>query len=169
MSEEKKAAATRYHRKTLADAADRLLVQYGYDGMNMNMLAKEAGYSKATVYVYYRSKDELVRRLCIDRLELMRREIAVILKNKAPAEEKLSAVACVMDEFATEDRVYFDFICGSKYASALSDATESEKQLSSLVNGILDDLTALAPREELINKWYIYYGRYKTAGMFGDD
>ncbi len=167
MSEEKKAAAARYHRKTLLETADRLLVQYGYDGMNMNMLSKEAGYSKATVYVYFESKDEIVRSLCIERLELLRREFSVIVKNDADPDEKLSAVKYALDEFAAEDGVYFDFICASKYVPPLSDASESEKRLSALIDGIVSDLSALLPEYELKRKWYTYYGRYKTAEMFG--
>lgn len=167
MSEEKKAAVARYHRKTLLDAADRLLMQYGYDGMNMNMLAKEAGYSKATVYVYLSSKDEIVRLLSIDRLKLMRKEFAVILKNDDTAEEKLAAVKSVLDEFAAEDRTYFDFICSSTFADRDSDRTDSEKELSALVDGIFDDLSALYPIDELKRMWFLYYGKIKTEKMFG--
>lgn len=168
MSEEKKAAAARYHRKTLLEVADRLLTEHGYDGMNMNMLAKEANYSKATVYVYFSGKDEIVRLLCIQRLELLRRELAVIIKNDADIDEKLAAVSYAFDEFAAEDGVYFDFICASVYASPLSDATESEQKLSELVTGILSDLTVLLPQAELKQKWYCYYGKYKTEKMFGN-
>lgn len=168
MSEEKKAAATRYHRKTLLDAADRLLMQYGYDGMNMNMLAKEAGYSKATVYVYLESKDEIVRLLSIERLKLLRKEFAVILKNGDTKDDMFEAIGSVLDEFSSEDKTYFDFICACAFADESSDAGDSEKELSALVNGILDDLTALAPADELKQKWYLYYGRKKTEKMFGD-
>ncbi|MCH5156148.1 MAG: TetR/AcrR family transcriptional regulator [Clostridiales bacterium] len=168
MSEEKKAAVARYHRKALMEVADRLLTELGYDGMNMNLLAKEAKYSKATVYVYFSSKDEIVRRLCIDRLDLFRREIGVILKNDAGLDEKLAAVRYALDEFAQEDGVYFDFICASAFCSPVSDGTDSEKQLSALVLGILNDLTALMPEAELKKAWYAYYGEYKTAKMFTD-
>ncbi|MDE7163838.1 MAG: TetR/AcrR family transcriptional regulator [Clostridiales bacterium] len=166
MSEEKKAAATRYHRKTLLEVADRLLTEHGYDGMNMNMLAKEANYSKATVYVYFSGKDEIVRLLSIDRLEILRREFAVIIKNDAELDEKLAAVRYALDEFASEDGVYFDFVCACGYASPLSDATESEIKLSELISGILSDLTALMPEPELKKRWYAYYGEYKTSKMF---
>lgn len=169
MSEEKKAAATRYHRKTLLEVADRLLTEHGYDGMNMNMLAKEANYSKATVYVYFSGKDEIVRLLCVDRLELLRREFSVILKNDAELDEKLSAVRYALDEFARDDGVYFDFICSSVYASPESESSDSEKKLSALIADIFDDLTALMPADELKHKWYTYYGKYKTSKMFDKD
>ena len=145
-------------------------MEHGYDGMNMNMLAKEAGYSKATVYVYFESKDEIVRMLCIDRLNLLRREFSVILKNGADKDEMLAAVKSVLDEFAAEDRTYFDFICASPFVPPESvEASDSEKELSSLVCGILDDLTALCPREQLLDKWYAYYGRIKTEKMFSSE
>lgn len=168
MSEEKKAAAARYHRKALTETADRLLVTHGYDGMNMNMLAKEAGYSKATVYVYFSSKDEIVRTLCIDRLLLLRREFAAIIRNDAELDEKLAAVKYALDEFVAEDGVYFDFICNSTFASVASDATDSEKALSAEISGILSDLSALLPLPELKSRWYSYYGNYKTSKMFDD-
>lgn len=169
MSEEKKAAATRYHRKTLLDAADRLIMQYGYDGMNMNMLSKEAGYSKATVYVYFESKDEIVRLLCIERLKLLRREFSVILKNGADTAERLEEIRSVLDEFASDDRAYFDFICASAYCDPdAENVNDSQKELSSLVCGILDDLTELAPERELKSRWYAYYGKVKTSKLFGN-
>lgn len=166
MSEEKKAAVARYHRKTLLDAADRLLMQYGYDGMNMNMLAKEAGYSKATVYVYLSSKDEIVRLLCIERLKLLRKEFSVILKNEVSVADKLDEVRAVLDEFAVEDKTYFDFICGCTFADELSDASDSEKELSALINGIFADLSVLSSPDDLKRRWYAYYGKIKTEKMF---
>ena len=168
MTEEKKAAVARYHRKTLMEVADRLLTELGYDGMNMNLLAKEAKYSKATVYVYFSSKDEIVRLLCIERLDLFRREIAVILKNNSDRDEKLAAVRYALDEFVREDGIYFDFICESDYCSPVSDASDSEKQLSALITGILGDLSALMPESDIKKAWYAYYGEYKIAKMFGD-
>lgn len=164
MSSETKAAAAKYHRRVLLEAADRLLAEHGYDGMNMNMLSKEAGYSKATVYVYFESKDEIVRLLAIERLKIVRAEIALILKNDMDASEKFSEIKSVFDELATDDRVYFDFVCAD--VSSAGGSTESEVQLRALVGGIIDDMTALAPKSELEQKWFAYYGKLKTQKMF---
>ncbi len=163
MTGEKKASATRYHRKTLLAAADRLLTEYGYDGMNMNLLSKEAGYSKATVYVYFESKDEIVRELCIERLGLARSEIALVLKSDLDKESKFAEIKRLLDEFAEGDRTYFDFICASGDAAPDSD---SAARLSALVSDILDDMTVLAPVDELKARWYSYYGRIKTQSLF---
>ncbi len=165
MTGEKKASAVKYHKRTLLEAADRLLTEYGYDGMNMNMLAKEAGYSKATVYVYFESKDEIVRALCIDRLDLMRRELALVLKSDADVNGKFAEVKQLLDEFAADDGVYFDFAC----ATGGRTSTDGERELNALIRGIFDDLTALAPEAELKDRWYRYYGEVKTKNLFGTE
>lgn len=160
MTGEKKASAIKYHRRTLLDAADRLLTEYGYDGMNMNMLAKEAGYSKATVYVYFESKDVIVAELAMRRLELMRSELKLLVKSDLDTEEKFAEIKKTLDEFATEDRVYFDFVCAMRGDESY--AAELKRDIAD----ILSDLTALAPEDELKSRWYAYYGRIKTQGMF---
>ncbi len=165
MTGEKKASATKYHRRALMTAADRLLTEHGYDGMNMNMLAKEADYSKATVYVYFASKDEIVRELAIERLTLLRSELKLLIKSDLGLDEKLAEIKSVFTEFAEEDRVYFDFVC-DKTCAASDGASDSERRLSELISGILDNLTAVMPREELLDKWYGFYGKIKTEKLF---
>lgn len=164
MTGEKKASAVKYHRRALLEAADRLLTEHGYDGMNMNMLAKEADYSKATVYVYFESKDEIVRALCVERLTLLRRELALVVKSDAATSEKFAEVRQLLDELASGDGVYFDFAC----EHGRSADTDGARELNALIRGIFYDLTALAPESELLDKWYRYYGEVKTKGLFAE-
>lgn len=172
MSTEKKAAAAKYHKKALMTAADRLLVEHGYDGMNMNMLAKEANYSKATVYVYFRSKDEIVAALCVERLKILRGELALVVKSDLDTAAKLAEVGSVFDEFAAEDGTYFDFVAARAFTKPEPQGDDGAgeraalSELKALVSGIFDDLTALAPEDELKRMWYEFYGRKKTAAMF---
>ncbi|RYF69254.1 MAG: TetR/AcrR family transcriptional regulator [Cytophagaceae bacterium] len=43
-----------------------MLVKDGLDGFSMNKLAKECGISVATLYIYYKDKDDLIQQLGID-------------------------------------------------------------------------------------------------------
>ncbi|MCH5159132.1 MAG: TetR/AcrR family transcriptional regulator [Clostridiales bacterium] len=167
MTGEKKASAVRYHRRTLMSAADRLLVEFGYDGMNMNMLAKEAGYSKATVYVYFESKDEIVGALAAERLDLLQKELALVIKSDLTADEKYKEIGRVLTEFATEDKVYFDFVTSKVDASKEEEASATFSELITRVNDILEELLPLADKETLLAKWYAFYGRIKTSKLFG--
>jgi AcrR family transcriptional regulator len=72
----------------ILDAADRLMARYGYRKMTMDDLAREVGIGKGTLYLHFRSKEEialsrvdrLVRRI-VGRL----REIAA--SDNAPADK----------------------------------------------------------------------------------
>ncbi len=54
-------------REAVLDAADELLGRYGYRRMTMDDVAKSAGIGKGTIYLHFRSKEELALST-IDRL-----------------------------------------------------------------------------------------------------
>lgn len=95
-------AATKISREELIlDAAERLLVRYGYRKMTIDDLAREAGIGKGTVYLHFRSKEDVV----LSHMErVVNRVIArlrVIAASDAPPAAKLREmlVARVMFRF----------------------------------------------------------------------
>lgn len=42
----------------------QLIVKEGFDGLSMHKLAKAAGVSAATIYIYYRDREDLILKLC---------------------------------------------------------------------------------------------------------
>ncbi|HYJ04176.1 MAG TPA: helix-turn-helix domain-containing protein [Chthoniobacterales bacterium] len=85
----------------ILEAADRLLARYGYRKMTIDDLAREAGIGKGTVYLHFRSKEDVVlshmERL-VNRVLARLKEIAA---SDAPPAAKLSEmlVARVMVRF----------------------------------------------------------------------
>ena len=49
--------------KALRDKAFAMIVKEGFDGLSMQKLAKAAGVSPATIYIYYKDRDDLILRL----------------------------------------------------------------------------------------------------------
>lgn len=47
-------------RKSIREAASRILAKHGYDGLSMRKVAAEAGVSPSTLYEIYESKDSLI-------------------------------------------------------------------------------------------------------------
>lgn len=47
-------------RDVILDATDRLLARYGYKKMTIDDLAQEVGIGKGTIYLHFRSKEEIV-------------------------------------------------------------------------------------------------------------
>lgn len=48
-----------------------MLVKVGFQGFSMQKLAKEAGVSPATIYIYFKDKDDLIMALCNEAKERM--------------------------------------------------------------------------------------------------
>ena len=63
MARSRKENLAAFHRNTILEAANALFLKKGIAGGTMDEIAKEAGYSKSTVYVYFRSKDDIVDHL----------------------------------------------------------------------------------------------------------
>ncbi len=50
---------TKEVREAILDATDRLLAQYGYQKMTIDDLAKEVGIGKGSIYLHFKSKEEI--------------------------------------------------------------------------------------------------------------
>lgn len=57
--------------QTLREKALEMIVSHGFDGLSMQKLAKSAGISPATIYIYYKDRDDLIVQLWIGEMERM--------------------------------------------------------------------------------------------------
>lgn len=57
------------HRENIAAAASKLFMEKGITATSMNEIAKIAGYSKATLYVYFENKEEIIGFLVLDSMK----------------------------------------------------------------------------------------------------
>jgi AcrR family transcriptional regulator len=51
---------------TIRDQAVDMIVRHGLDGFSMQKLAKAAGVSPATLYIYYKDRDDLILQISLD-------------------------------------------------------------------------------------------------------
>jgi AcrR family transcriptional regulator len=80
-------------RRVILDAAVKVFAREGFYGCRVADIADEAGVAYGLVYHYFRSKDEILDTLFLERWDLMLEEIARVDAAPAPAREKLAAVA----------------------------------------------------------------------------
>ena len=97
----------------ILDASDRLLARYGYKKMTMDDVAKEVGIGKGTIYLHFKSKEEIalarVDRI-VDRLNERLRGIA---RSNGSAVARLRRMLL--------ERVLFRFDSVQHYTESLSD------------------------------------------------
>ena len=97
----------------ILDAADRLLARYGYRKMTMEDLAQEVGIGKGTIYLHFRSKEDLVLSH-IDRLiSRLKEQLTQIARGQGPPAGRLKLMLLA--------RVLYRFDSVQHYTQSLDD------------------------------------------------
>lgn len=72
-----------FHRDNIANAAEKLFSANGIDKTSMDQIAKEADYSKSTIYVYFKNKEEIVLFLVLKGMNEIRTNIEEVVDNNS--------------------------------------------------------------------------------------
>ena len=79
----KKQALTEFHRGSILAAAERLFTEKGTEKTTMDDIAREAEYSKATLYVYFQSKEEIINAILLSGMLLLKTKIHDAIEGRA--------------------------------------------------------------------------------------
>lgn len=77
------------YRREILKAAEKVIARKGYSAMTMDDVAKEAEFSKATLYHYFKGKGELILEIIESYFDEINQESARIKNLKISAKEKL--------------------------------------------------------------------------------
>ena len=80
-------------RRLILDAAVRVFARSGFTRCRVSDIADEAGVAYGLVYHYFRSKDEVLDTLFLERWNVLLEAIAEVDKEQIPARDKLYAIA----------------------------------------------------------------------------
>lgn len=91
----------------LIEAAEDLFFEKGYSGTTMEQVSKRAGFSKRTVYLYYKNKDELFLTVASRGLAMLQSALEKVPVTDRGYEEAITDIMEVYILFATERPEYF--------------------------------------------------------------
>ena len=103
-------------RAAILEAAQKLFSQYGYRRTSIDDIAREAEIAKGTVYLSFKSKEEIFRALCESLSARVQAEAARASMMEAPIEERLAAILEAKYGF------YFELVKSSPHAAELMDS-----------------------------------------------
>lgn len=127
-------------RQDILEAAARAFANRGFNSATMQDIAREAGYTAASLYSYFSSKEEIIRSL----LESIRAERDAILDKQMPEglnfRQKLELLLRRQLEFAGrhKDAIRFVFLSGGPAAYGLQGGTCAGDGLTPLETHALD-------------------------------
>lgn len=99
-------------RKDIIDAAERVFFSKGYESASMDEVAKEAEFSKRTVYIYFSSKEQIYFEIMVRGYRLLMEMIEKSFRENHPpnAIEELRCIFFTFFRFSENYPAYFHAI-----------------------------------------------------------
>ncbi|MDE7326076.1 MAG: TetR/AcrR family transcriptional regulator [Lachnospiraceae bacterium] len=98
------------HRENIASAASVLFMEKGIAATSMDDIAKAAGYSKATLYVYFENKEEIVGILVLDSMKKLCGYISSALLQQETTKAKYDDICRGLVQYQEEFPFYFRMV-----------------------------------------------------------
>ena len=98
------------HREHIAAAASKLFMEKGITATSMNEIAKIAGYSKATLYVYFENKEEIVGFLVLDSMKKLYGYITSALEQQEATKTRYDLICRGLVLYQEEFPFYFKMV-----------------------------------------------------------
>lgn len=98
------------HRENIASAASVLFMEKGIIATSMDDIAKAAGYSKATLYVYFENKEEIIGLLVLDSMKKLYDYIASALEKQETTKARYDLICFGLVRYQEEFPFYFKMV-----------------------------------------------------------
>ena len=98
------------HRENIAAAASALFMEKGIAATSMNDIAKAAGYSKATLYVYFENKEELTGFLVLESMKRLNSYITCALEQQEETKARYDMICRGLVLYQEEFPFYFKMV-----------------------------------------------------------
>lgn len=143
MRETKKEALINFHRENIVHTAEILFENKGIEKTTMDDIAKDAQYSKATLYVYFKNKDEIVDSIVLKSMRQLRDKIHESIEDSTDWINAYNSVCKTMVVFFEEDKMAFESAVGEINIDIDSDnTTQVAKDIFAASEEINAELTA---------------------------
>lgn len=95
-------------RRAILAAAGQLFAERGYDTVTMREIAKEAGCSHTTIYIYFKDKEALLQHLAMGPLQSLQGEMETILQDPTPSpDDRLIQICRSFIRFCLTNRTMY--------------------------------------------------------------
>ena len=97
-------------KRAIFEATVELLNEIGFANLSMSEIAKKAGVSSSTIYVYYENKEDMLKKVYLDVIKELSAALARNIEPAAPVRQVMGQIIRNILDFAFEQTPYFFFI-----------------------------------------------------------
>ena len=96
------------HQNRIAQTAGTLFSEKGINNTSMDEIAKNAGYSKATLYVYFKNKEEIVSFLALKSMRKLKNILVESLDGTKDSKDAFLSMCFALVDYQKEYPDFFD-------------------------------------------------------------
>ncbi|MCL2353273.1 MAG: TetR/AcrR family transcriptional regulator [Defluviitaleaceae bacterium] len=139
----KKERLSEFNRSNILSAAKELFEEKGIPQTTMDDIAKKADCSKSTIYVYFKSKDEIFDHIVLEYFTLLKDGIEKTFHHVEKFPDSFFAICNTVSKFYEGNPAYFESILGEikiaedEESTVLFQIYEIGEEINSLIEGYL--------------------------------
>src|SRR5256885_16261809 len=92
-------------RERILAAAERIFARHGFFAARVSEIAKDAGVADGTIYLYFKSKDDLLISLFETRMRQVNERLRQAIADRSPAEQLRAFIHCYLQLVSEEPTV----------------------------------------------------------------
>jgi AcrR family transcriptional regulator len=133
-------------RRAIRDAAVAEVIDGGLSGASVAKIAKRAGVSAGTIYLYFPNKDELLQQVYLEIKTEFHDQMMAANDASAPTADKIHNMWLSMFHYLSahpNDFLFAEYVSAAKVLDAVSqsEVTAMSDQLASILRGAINDGT----------------------------
>ena len=132
--QERKEREKEHRKEEIVDAAQRLFLEKGLQATTMDEIAEAAELSKGTIYLYYKSKEDLYLAVVMRGMETLREMFEANIKTETDVVRSLMVLQETYLDFFHEHRSYFRMLHFLQTPQFHKQVSNEMKQEAILVN-----------------------------------
>jgi len=94
-------------RSAIIDAAKRVFLEVGLEQASMDRIATESELAKGTLYLYFKSKNELIMAIMTEHLEQLNGKLREISRSRLSPQNKVLRSVDVFFAYSSEHQIFY--------------------------------------------------------------
>lgn len=110
MGQKKKEVLAKFNQENILSAAKKLFEDKGIVATTMDDIAKEADYSKSTMYVYFKSKEEIIQHIILESMIQLKDLIKGCVNSETDYKDCFFAICKELQSFSDNHPVIYELL-----------------------------------------------------------
>ncbi len=129
------------HRLEILQAGERIFARQGFYPTTMEEIGEEAGWSKGTLYLYFKSKEDLFFSILTEKMDQFSHDLHTKLAGSSRLEEKIALLVHAHINFFSKNKHFFQLVIAEQGKVMHTSSTGMREKLIQQQHKYIDGIT----------------------------